>query len=144
MAGISAEYFTQYELDELCSFISEGKSVRDWFKAKPNRSRGNFYLWLELHASPDQKEQYGHAMDYRQDVMFEDCLTIADDEAADVQSRRLRVDTRMKMLAKMNPKKYGDKLALDHNTSEQNLSDEQLKQRIAAKQSELGILPPTA
>lgn len=60
------------------------------------------------------------------DAMAEDCLRIADDAANDwmetehgqrlnaehVQRSKLRIETRLKLLAKWNPKKYGEKLAL--------------------------------
>jgi hypothetical protein len=58
--------------------------------------------------------------------MAEDCLRIADDAVNDwmetehgprlngehVQRSKLRIETRLKLLAKWNPKKYGEKLAL--------------------------------
>lgn len=39
-------------------------------------------------------------------------LEIADDTQGDPQRDRLRVDTRLKLLAKWDPKRYGDKLAV--------------------------------
>jgi hypothetical protein len=32
-----------------------------------------------------------------------------------VEHRKLRIDTRLKLLAKWNPKKYGDKQAIEHS-----------------------------
>lgn len=72
-------------------------------------------------------EQYAYARDIRADVIFEEILTISDNQSADVytdeewnvvlntnavQRNRLQVDSRKWILSKMNPKKYGDKLAL--------------------------------
>lgn len=45
-----------------------------------------------------------------ENAMAEDCLRIADDKAGDVQRDKLRVDTRLKLLAKFNPKRWGDKV----------------------------------
>lgn len=53
------------------------------------------------------------------DVIAADCLTIADKSASDsgeggavhVQRDRLRVDTRLKLLAKWDPKRYGEQAA---------------------------------
>jgi hypothetical protein len=58
------------------------------------------------------------------DAMAEDCLRIADDAANDwmetehgprlnaehVQRSKLRIETRLKLLAKWNPKKYGERV----------------------------------
>lgn len=43
------------------------------------------------------------------DTIAQDCLAIADNIEEDPASRRVRVDTRMKLLAKWDPKRYGDK-----------------------------------
>lgn len=39
-------------------------------------------------------------------------LEIADDRSGEAQRDRLRVETRLKLLAKWDPKRYGDKVAL--------------------------------
>ena len=36
--------------------------------------------------------------------------------------RKLRIDTRLKLLAKWNPKKWGDRMALDHGVQD-NLAE---------------------
>jgi hypothetical protein len=49
------------------------------------------------------------------DAIALDCLAIGDDvipDAAEVSKAKLRVDTRLKLLAKWDPKRYGDKVAL--------------------------------
>lgn len=46
------------------------------------------------------------------DALAAQCLTIADDTTEDPGSRRVRVETRLKLLAKWDPKRYGDKLEL--------------------------------
>ncbi|MBX8785491.1 hypothetical protein HBA94_17175 [Ochrobactrum sp. GRS2] len=48
--------------------------------------------------------------------MAEDILDIADDEeCADVQKAKLRIDTRKWLMSKMAPKKYGDKVMNEHS-----------------------------
>lgn len=55
------------------------------------------------------------------DVIAADCLQIADernyDDNDDVQHRKLRIWTRQQLLAKWDPKRYGDKLDLNHSGS---------------------------
>ena len=59
------------------------------------------------------REQYAKATEERAAGMFEDMLDIADNvdaEPSEVAKARLRVDTRKWALARMNPKKYGEKV----------------------------------
>ena len=47
------------------------------------------------------------------DKIAADCLVIADSDALDmvaVQKQKLRIETRLKLLSKWHPKRYGDKL----------------------------------
>jgi hypothetical protein len=77
--------------------------------------------WLE--ADEEMANQYARAMNVRQELLFEEILSIADSQGKDVviedgneivnhnivQRNRLQIDARKWMLGKMNPKKYGDK-----------------------------------
>lgn len=42
--------------------------------------------------------------------MADDCLKIADDEDLDPQDKRIRIDTRLRLIGKWNAKIYGDKV----------------------------------
>jgi len=59
------------------------------------------------------------------DAIAADCLTIADDKGDDPASRRVRTDVRLKLLAKWDPKRYGDK-------QEVNMTVSGLRQRALA------------
>jgi hypothetical protein len=62
------------------------------------------------------------------DAIAEDCLNIADDNGADkrmtangevvdgdhIQRSKLRIETRLKLLAKWDPKRYGDRMHNEH------------------------------
>lgn len=69
------------------------------------------YDWMN--ANPDLAEKITRAREAGGDKIAEDCLAIADERAedmVDVQKQRLRVDTRLRLLAKWYPKRYGDKI----------------------------------
>ena len=51
------------------------------------------------------------------DQIARDALAIADSAEGDTQRDKLRVDTRLKLLAKWDPKRYGEKLDLAHSGS---------------------------
>ena len=70
---------------------------------------------------------YAHARETGQDVIADDALRIIEEEPARVEGRidpghvawqRARVDTRLKLLAKWNPKRYGDKSTVDVGNKE--------------------------
>lgn len=65
------------------------------------------------------------------DAIAEDCLNIADDNSKDtrytdgkeivdadvIQRAKLRIETRLKLLAKWDPKRYGERLQTENNTN---------------------------
>lgn len=117
-------------IEEILDRISKGESLR---QILPYENRieslphiGTFLRWV----SDDVKlsEQYARAMEIRSDIIFEEILEIADDGTNDymtivkgheeyevenkelVNRSKLRVDARKWILARMQPKKYGDKV----------------------------------
>ena len=93
-----------------------------------------------------------HAREEGEDVIAANCLEIADDATNDwmerrseeeqgngwrlngehVQRSKLRIETRLKLLAKWNPKKYGDKLQTEHSGTLSVLTKEQRDATFAA------------
>lgn len=80
--------------------------------------------WSE--SEPDISVRIARAREDGEDRLAAECLEIADDSTNDyietkhgpqlnaehVQRSKLRIETRLKLLAKWNPKKYGDRLEL--------------------------------
>lgn len=69
-------------------------------------------MWLRTH--PEFLEIYGRAKEESANAHAEDILDIADNAAGDVKRDRLRIDARKWILAKLSPKKYGDRIELRH------------------------------
>lgn len=107
--------------DEIITEIAEnGSSLIG--AVKPRMSTQTFYRLLE---DKERSKRYARATEMRADKMAEEILQISDNIGGDmvvmpdgrevvdhavVQRDRLRVDARKWILAKMNPKKYGDKI----------------------------------
>lgn len=83
-----------------------------------------FYKWLR--ENEEFAKQYARATEERSEAMAEEILDLADDASnvvlgndksdnARVSAMKLRVDTRKWLMAKMKPKKYGDKLDMTTN-----------------------------
>jgi hypothetical protein len=88
------------------------------------------HRWLGAH--PEFRAEYDIARLRQADLLFDECLEIADDASRDTKTitrndgkevevmdfewvarSKLRVETRLKMAGKLAPKRYGDKLELD-------------------------------
>ena len=84
-----------------------------------------FYVWIK--ENPSFEKSYNYAREIRSDIRFEELIDIADTPEEGVITtekptgieirkgdmeghRRLKIDTRKWVVAKMNPKKYGDKI----------------------------------
>jgi hypothetical protein len=125
-----ATKFSQELFDGICERIADGESLRSICAAKDMPSKGAFLLWV----SKDDAlaDHYTRAREIQADTIFDEVLDIADDATNDwmqqngddgeayklngehVQRSRLRIDARKWMAGKLRPKKYGDKLDLNH------------------------------
>lgn len=118
--------FSQALADQICEQLAMGVSMRTVASDPAMPAMSTLFKWLREHES--FSEQYTRAKQESADAMAEDLLDIADDGTNDwmeihrgdytswttngeaLQRSRLRVDTRKWLMAKMKPKKYGDKL----------------------------------
>ncbi len=69
------------------------------------------------------------------DALAAECLQIADNIIEDAQSRRVRIEARLKLLAKWDYKRYGDKIAHDVSTETKFIPLNELAEKV--KQIEL-------
>ncbi|EJW11256.1 Phage terminase, small subunit [Rhodovulum sp. PH10] len=117
--------FSQDIADAICERLSDGQSLRMICAASDMPSASTVFRWLQQHS--DFREQYARAREAQADHMAEEILAIADtpqegerrEESADgykviredmLGHRRLQVDARKWLMARMAPKKYGDKV----------------------------------
>jgi len=118
--------YTQELADRICELLSEGLSLRTVCKADDMPAMSSVFSWLRT--KPDFLEQYARAKQESADAMAEELLYIADtpmegeevtvkaDGSQEVKRgdmlghRRLQVDSRKWLMAKMKPKKYGDQI----------------------------------
>jgi hypothetical protein len=122
--------FTQELADVICSELAMGYSLRTVCKPDTMPAVATIFNWFRTH--PEFLEQYTRAKEESADAMADDILDIADDGTNDwttrtdkqgnefevvnndvIQRSRLRVETRKWLMAKMKPKRYGDKLDVE-------------------------------
>lgn len=118
-------------LPEIHAWIESGQTLRAYCRQDGKPSYGTVYDWLEEDAKKDgapESSRFAQARARGEDQIAQECLEIADTtqvgvivtekpdgttetkHADMIEHRKLRIDTRLKLLAKWNPKKYGDKL----------------------------------
>jgi hypothetical protein len=111
---------------EICRRLAGGESLRSVCRSDEMPDITTIYDWLRKYET--FAKQYARATEDRADAVFEEMFEIADDGQNDYMERetgmpalnaehvmrsRLRIDTRKWALARMNPRKYGDKTALE-------------------------------
>ena len=121
--------FTQAIADDICERIAEGETLSEICRSPGMPKRRTVYDWLRSNI------EFAKAMDIARDVgadaIADEALRIADTPKMGARRersedgykvvredmlghRRLQVDARIKLLAKWHPKKYGDKMDLNH------------------------------
>jgi len=126
--------YTQEIADEICERIATTPRGIDFICESDENlpSARTVHRWLNAH--DDFRQSYLRARERQADLLFDECLEIADHAANDtivreyengavaelpnsewISRSKLRVDTRLRMAGKLAPKKYGDKLDVNAN-----------------------------
>lgn len=117
--------------------LAAGETLRSICRDEGMPAESTVRLWYRSDEPAGFATQYARARDAGLDTMAEEILAIADDNSQDTVTRkredgseyeavdhehinrsRLRVDTRKWILSKLAPKRYGDRLELEHSVSE--------------------------
>lgn len=126
-------------ITEICNQVIEDKISFNQAVDDSEISLVSFYKWIAK--NEDLQVLYNYAREVRSDVLFEQIIEIADTTEEGVtietddngrtkekkgdmtQHRRLKIDSRKWVVARMNPKKYGDKSEVDLTTKGESLND---------------------
>lgn len=92
--------------------LADGKSLRTICKASGMPAISTVMEWCLK--DKDWSEHYAHARATGDDAMAEDIQAIADNSELDHNDRKVRIDARKWLLAKRQPKKYGDAMLHKH------------------------------
>lgn len=102
--------FSQKLFDDICARIASGgdeNSLRRICEEAGMPDRGTFIKWSNR--TPELRTQYDQAYITRQDTYFDELIEIADTET-DPQRAKNRMDARKWAWARMNRKKFGEKI----------------------------------
>lgn len=139
--------------------IEQGTPLREICREDGMPSYGTVYDRIE--ADSEFASRFARARERGHDAIADQCVAIADEEAAiinhpdegeveikfdaaAVARNRLRVETRLKLLAKWNPKKYGEKLEIESNHTVRDDTDSKLMKRLGEYGVMVTAIVPTA
>jgi hypothetical protein len=124
---MSNDFADSLEAQLLVDYIADGMTFIDACKHLGYRRQS---IYERMERSPRFREMVEKARTEGYDAIANQCLAIADETAFDtvetdkglkankewMARSRLRVDTRLKLLAKWHPHKYGEKIETKHTT----------------------------
>ena len=136
--------------EEVCERLSNGETLEDICRSAHLPATRTVYLWTETHES--FAADFARARTRGFDAIAAEALRIANTPVEGIEyvtkadggveerrgdmlgHRKLQIETRLKLLAKWDPKRYGEKLALEVD----DVTDraEQMRQRRARRLGE--------
>lgn len=105
--------YSQDTAAEICARLVNGESLRSICASEGMPDVKTVYRWMG--ANEEFRQQYAHAREDQADTLADEIVDISDDATEDPNSRRVRIDARKWVAAKLKPKKYGDRI--DHNVA---------------------------
>lgn len=125
--------FTQAKADAICERLANGLSLRAICRHKAMPSKTTVFKWLAQNSI--FADQYARAREAQADLLVDEMIELADTpkigtktkRSSDgklekttgdmIEHRRLQIETRKWVAAKMRPKKYGEKLDVEQKTT---------------------------
>jgi len=101
-------------LERMLEAVESGCTVRQ-FARDVNVSHGSLYVWADEEGE-EFSRRFARARRVGNDAIAQDCLNIADDRESDPDpaSRRVRVWTRLQLLARWDPR-YRERQEIEHS-----------------------------
>lgn len=93
--------------------VQNGAHYRELIKEGLISSHANVCQWKEQH--PEFSEALDRAQDARAELWADELISIADDKRLDPNDRRIRIDTRWKVINALLHRRYGAKQTVDIN-----------------------------
>jgi len=126
--GRPVEPVPQDHQDAIIAWIADGKPLREYCRMQGAPNWRTVYAWLEK--DPPFSARFARARDAGADAIAEEALAIIDAtpsraetdgssrvDPGYVQWQRIRAEYRLKLLAKWNPRRYGDRLDLSSDSA---------------------------
>jgi len=117
--------YTREKSDYICRELAKGRSLASICTDVGMPQADTFRAWV-IDDIDGISSRSARAYEIGHDAIADECVMIADEvppmnpitgayDSGAVQHKRLRIDTRMRLLGKWAPKKYGDKIDVEHS-----------------------------
>ncbi|WP_052359994.1 hypothetical protein [Solidesulfovibrio alcoholivorans] len=103
--------YSEEVVGTICQEIMAGKSLRTICAMEGMPAASTVYAWLGQYQG--FQDMYAHAREVQADMLADEILEIADSDL-DPNRARVMIDARKWLAGKLRPKKYGDRVELDH------------------------------
>lgn len=153
--------YTDEKLEEIVNRLSKGEPLAQICRDEDMPSVTTVWNWSKAH--PHVSESIACAREEGEDWLAAECLEIADNATNDwmehktpddnslgwhlngehIQRSKLRIDTRLKLLSKWNPKKYGEKQSVDVDVTSKGESISPASSRLSDLAAKIGDVPKT-
>ena len=124
--------FTEILAAKICQRIADGESIRAICSDPNMPSTTAIFRWIANGKYDGFRQLYEASMQIRLETLGDGLIELADApiernaagaiDSAAVQMRRLQIETRRWILSKLLPRKYGDRMGLDHQGEGFNLT----------------------
>jgi len=102
--------YTPILAERICALVSQGESKKSISDKDDFPARSTIDLWLHEHKG--FSDMYARACESRAEKFAEEIVEIADRTDLDPNDKRVRVDARKWVAAKLLPRKYGEAMTL--------------------------------
>ena len=123
--------YSQELVEEIITLLSEGNTMKS-ICALPHMP-GITTIWEWEQENGEFAKLSARAREAGTHVIADQCIEIADDPLLDPADKRVRIDTRMRLIGKWNAKKYGDKI--EHTVQQEFIPLDELRRRIAESEA---------
>lgn len=100
-------------LADICNKLASGQSLRSICR-EMGEAESTVRYWFQRDEAAFA--QSTHARELGCDALADECLEIADDKTEDPSSRRVRIETRVRLIGKWS-QRYSDKLLVKNETT---------------------------
>jgi hypothetical protein len=98
---------------KICERLSYGETLRSICLDPAMPSLTTIFRWEEV--NPKFRELSARAREKGTHQLADECIAIADDPNLEPHDKRIRIDTRLRLIGKWNAKRYGEKIEVEQN-----------------------------
>jgi len=117
--------------DEICTLLCEGNTMKSICALPHMPDIATIWRWEQENG--EFCKLSARAREAGTHVIADQCIEIADDPILDPADKRVRIDTRLRLIGKWNSKKYGDKI--EHTVQQDFIPLDELRRRIAESEA---------